>query len=163
MENYAKLELIRHQLLDQDGNVSTAKETSGLVELVTGLLNVYSSDRYTDAEKEMSVDIFYRLINNMPISPLTGEDSEWVSIGDDEAPLWKNIRCSTVFKDQECAWDTDVYFNWSWTADPAFNDGKPFKMYFIDPNQRVKIKFPYVKELPNKVFVPTEAFPEEYI
>ncbi len=159
MDTYSKLELTQSGLIDQAGN-----PTSGVANMVLRLLDAYTSSETTVDDKEMAVDIFSRLVAGVPITPLTGEDSEWVSIGDDENPLWKNTRCSTVFKDNDGAWDTDVFVNWSWVCDPSFNDGKPFKMYFIDENQKVKVTFPYMKELaPNKVFIPTETFPEEYI
>ena len=47
--------------------------------------------------------ILQRCIAGKPLSPLTGEDDEWVEHGDG---VFQNKRCSTVFKD------------------PRFHDGK---------------------------------------
>lgn len=36
-----------------------------------------------------------RLINGQPLTPLTGDDDEWMEVGDG---VYQNVRCSTVFK-----------------------------------------------------------------
>lgn len=41
--------------------------------------------------------ILQRLIAGKPLSPLIGDDSEWLEVGHD---LLQNRRCSTVFKDK---------------------------------------------------------------
>ena len=66
--------------------------------------------------------VLQRLIAGKPLSPLTGEDSEWF-IHDTEGCYAQNIRCSTVFK--------------------ATKDGPS---YNIDVPGRPPITFPYWPE-----------------
>ncbi len=63
--------------------------------------------------------VLQRLIAGKPLSPLTGEDSEWLEVSDG---VWQNIRCSTVFK------------------------GKGGAAYNIDVEGRPPIEFPYWPE-----------------
>lgn len=52
--------------------------------------------------------VLQRLIAGKPLSPLTGEDSEWTYVAADQSgPLYQNKRCSTVFKDSHGAYDID--------------------------------------------------------
>lgn len=55
-------------------------------------------------------DVLQRLIKGQPLSPLTGEDDEWVDVAEynGQNALWQNRRCPTVFKDAERAYDIDV-------------------------------------------------------
>jgi len=46
--------------------------------------------------------IFDRLVQFKPLTPLTGEDDEWVEV---ETGVWQNKRCPFIFKDKEKAWD----------------------------------------------------------
>ena len=68
--------------------------------------------------------VLQRLIAGRPLSPLTGEDSEWMDLGDG---VFQNKRMGSVFKD------------------PRFHDGK--LAYEIDaPEPRTAIAFPYWPE-----------------
>lgn len=54
--------------------------------------------------------ILQRLIAGKPLSPITGADSEWIDRSEmnDGKPMWQNMRCSSVFKDADGAYDIDV-------------------------------------------------------
>ena len=69
--------------------------------------------------------ILQKCIAGKPLSPLTGEDDEWMDHGDG---VFQNIRCSSVFKD------------------PRFHEGK--LAYDIDRkgHERESISFPYTPE-----------------
>src|SRR5262245_50201636 len=43
--------------------------------------------------------ILQRLIAGQPLAPLTGADDEWFKPMDD-VPMWQNVRCGSVFKDE---------------------------------------------------------------
>lgn len=53
--------------------------------------------------------VLMRLIAGQPLTPLTGNDDEWMDRSDinDGDPLWQNIRAPSVFKNKERAWDND--------------------------------------------------------
>ena len=60
------------------------------------------------------VEVFNRLISGQPLSPLTGEESEWLDRSDinDGKPIWQNARCSSVFRikvgDEFVCYDIDA-------------------------------------------------------
>lgn len=57
----------------------------------------------------VAAPVLQRLIAGKPLGPLTGEDHEWVHVAEQNGgPLYQNIRCSTVFKDPDRAWDIDI-------------------------------------------------------
>lgn len=65
--------------------------------------------------------VLMRLISGLPLTPLFGDESEWMDHGDG---VFQNIRCGSVFKD------------------PRFHDGK--LAYDLDaPDPRAAITFPY--------------------
>lgn len=49
--------------------------------------------------------ILFKLMNGKPLSPLTGEDWEWVEVDDG---VLQNKRCSTVFRQDGRTYDIDV-------------------------------------------------------
>ena len=66
--------------------------------------------------------VLQRLIAGKPLSPLTGDDNEWIEVG---PQVWQNRRCSTVFKQLR----------------PDLGDG--LFAYNIDTPGRPAITFPY--------------------
>jgi hypothetical protein len=57
------------------------------------------------------IQILHDLLQFKPLTPLTGEDDEWMDVAEYGAKggvLWQNKRRSTVFKDAEGAYDIDV-------------------------------------------------------
>ena len=74
--------------------------------------------------------VLMNLIAGKPLSPLTGDDAEWVDHGDG---VFQNKRCSSVFKD------------------PRFHDGK--LAYDIASGSRAAISFPYMPK-DNRVEMP---------
>jgi hypothetical protein len=39
-----------------------------------------------------------RLVSGLPLSPLTGEEDEWLHTGEEERDVYQNVRCGSVFK-----------------------------------------------------------------
>lgn len=54
----------------------------------------------------VAANVLARLVKGLPLTPLTGDDSEWMEVGPN---VWQNIRCGTVFRDEtgRC-YDIDV-------------------------------------------------------
>ncbi len=52
------------------------------------------------------LDIFYKLSRSKPLTPLTGEDEEWIKVKEN---LLRNRRCQTVFRTPATGetWDMD--------------------------------------------------------
>lgn len=55
----------------------------------------------------VAAPVLQRLIAGKPLSPLTGAWTEWMEVGDETGPLYQNKRCSSVFKDDDGAYDID--------------------------------------------------------
>lgn len=72
------------------------------------LIQTFESQGHRNFETSFIVDIFQKLAQFQPISPLLGTDEEWIAY--DKNTL-QNVRCHTVFKkiDTGRAYDTNVY------------------------------------------------------
>jgi len=49
--------------------------------------------------------VFVRLLNGQPLSPLTGEDDEWMEV---MGGALQNVRCSSVFKEGGRSYDINT-------------------------------------------------------
>lgn len=84
---YARVELARL------GDDAMQKQMSqDLLELV----GVFAGQDHSGSSAIYAIDALKRLLRCQPLTPLTGEDSEWIKQGDD---LFQNKRCPSVFKD----------------------------------------------------------------
>ena len=73
------------------------------------LLDVFSKQEHNTASAAHCIDLFGKLALFRPLSPLTGEDDEWVCVSEDAGePMWQNKRFSPVFKEADGeAYDTN--------------------------------------------------------
>jgi hypothetical protein len=124
--DYAKLEMERAGMFDGDMNQAMAED-------VLALIKVFGEQGHSGMSAPFCLKMFARLASHKPIGPLTGDDSEWMLVGEN---MWQNMRYSAVFKD----------------ADHAYNiEGKVFRdpdgSCWTNSESRVAITFPYeVKE-----------------
>lgn len=122
---YAKRELeIAGYNLDEDG------PNKWIAENVLELLEVFSKQGHSGSSAPWCVSLFKTLAAHEPISPLTGDDSEWMEVGNG---LFQNIRCPRVFKQDGVAYDIDG---------KVFTDPDGFS--YTDGESRVSVTFPYV-------------------
>lgn len=91
-------------------------------EVMIQLLDVFLDEFDSGGAVAVAAPVLMRLIAGKPLTPLTGEDEEWVDHGNG---VFQNKRASSVFKD------------------PRFHDGK--LAYDIDnqSDPRGAITFPY--------------------
>jgi len=82
----AKAELERINFGEEDSAV--------MIEILEKFLDQWDSGGAVAAV----APVFMQLLAGGPLSPLTGEDDEWMEISDD-GPLFQNKRCGSVFKD----------------------------------------------------------------
>lgn len=111
---HAKSELRAAGLFDADADYDGAIATS-----VVALMETFCAYGHSGGSAEQTIAVFTRLVNCKPLTPLTGDDSEWNEVGADVESMWQNKRCASVFKDRKTAWDIDK------------------------PGHRVPITFPY--------------------
>ena len=96
---------------------------------ILDILRVFSEQGHSGSSAPYVINLFTKLAMFKPISPLTGEDSEWDEISDG---IYQNNRASTVFKDHDRVYDIN---------------GKVFRekdgACFTSSESRVDVTFPY--------------------
>ena len=102
-----------------------------IAEDVLELIDIFSEQDHSGLSGSITLQIFYRLANFLPLSPLTGEDDEWNDHG-------QNKRCSHVFKDETGVYDS---------RGKVFSDDGG-ESFYTCRDSRVYITFPYI--VPNE-------------
>ena len=64
-------------------------------ESVLELMEVFAKQGHSGGSAPIVADIFYKLAMYKNLSPVTGEDDEWMETGDN---VFQNKRCSALFK-----------------------------------------------------------------
>ena len=91
-----------------------------------------------------AIGLLSKLMNFEPLSPLTGEDSEWIDVAEyGHGPtLYQNNRKSSVFKDADgSCYDIDGKVFWEWYRT---DDGDVYRSYYSCLDSRTPVTFPYV-------------------
>ena len=101
-------------------------------ENVLELMSVFQKQGHSGFSAPYVLNVFNKLAMHKPITPLTGDDSEWSDVGND---MYQNNRCSAVFKDGK---DGDAY----WINGNIFRDQNGCT--FTNEHSRVKVVFPWV-------------------
>lgn len=93
------------------------------------MVQLFSEEGHSGFSASYAIGILTKLLSFEPLTPLTGEDSEWMEVGTN---MWQNIRCGHVFKDDQGARDAE---------------GKIFEdetgMRFTSKDSAVAVEFPY--------------------
>ena len=119
-------------------------------ESILELIEVFGKQGHSGSSAPYVIGMFFKLASFEPISPLTGEDSEWEKI---DFQTFQNVRCSRVFKNINTGAVYDV-------------QGKVFEepdgSRFANNDSIVDITFPYT---PNTVVVkvPAPEPPQEVV
>lgn len=106
------------------------------------LLETFANQHHSGFSAGYVLSLFDRLARFEPIGPLTGADSEWTHVADQNGPLYQNRRDGTVFKD-----DTGAY----WIDGKIFRD--QYGTTYTNRDSRVYIEFPWTKPKPEIVDV----------
>lgn len=111
---------------------------------VLELLKVFAAQGHSGMSAPYVLSVFNTLVRFEPLSPLTGEDSEWTEVGED---TFQNNRCSEVFKEGK---DGEAY----WINGKIFRDKSGCT--YTNKNSRVPVVFPWTRPEPEIVDVPAE-------
>lgn len=105
---HAKRELKIIGMFAEDADDMNAEMTKNILDL----LDVFSKQGHSGFSAQYCIEMFYQLAKYKSLSPLTGEDSEWVEVSvDDGVPLYQNKRLSSVFKNSNGeAYDLDAIY-----------------------------------------------------
>ncbi len=78
-------------------------------ENVVKIVEAFASGGHSGSTAAYTLGLVERLLRFDPITPLTGDDAEWMDVSEMSGqPMWQNRRCSHVFKDETRAWDIDA-------------------------------------------------------
>ena len=104
---------------------------------VKELLETFQKQGHSGMSAPHVAKIFSRLIQGDTLTPLTGEDSEWMEVGED---LLQNVRCSSVFKNTKTgeANNIDAIV---WTGEGR---GDTFTGTVDDIRSSQNLKFPFM-------------------
>lgn len=129
MEMWAEKELAR-LLGDPDGDDLQRIMNKHLLKMI----RQFGREGHSGGSAGYAIWALGKLLSWEPLTPLTGEDSEWNDISDmSGGPMWQNNRCGRVFKGADGrAYDID---------------GKVFRepsgVSFTNFDSRVYVTFPY--------------------
>lgn len=108
---------------------------------VLALLELFASQGHSGFSAPYAIELFSKLAKFEPLTPLTGEECEWVDVAEQSGyPLYQNKRCGHVFKDNERAYDVNGIVFWEWYND---SEGMPQKTYFTSKGSHTTVTFPY--------------------
>lgn len=119
----------------------------------------FDGQGHSGSSANYAIAMLNRVLRYKPISPLTGEESEWHCVSEADpsnprTPVFQNVRDSEVFKEGK---DGKAY----WMCGRVFRD--PKGCTFTNRDSRVNIEFPWVHpEKPEIVdVVPADPEPME--
>jgi hypothetical protein len=144
---YAMNEFQAAGWVDSNGKWSDSTQQA-MCEHVMDLLRVFGDEGHSGTTAPYAINLFSKLAKFEPITPLTGDDSEWNEISDectDEVSVYQNKRCGAVFK-QSNRFDGKPYYLeavvfWDWHTDSE--TGRKFKSYYTSGDSARVIEFPY--------------------
>ena len=127
------------------------------------MMQEFANEGHSGFSASYAINILTKLMDFKPLSPLTGEDSEWRNVSDyGPEPHYQNIRRSSVFKDADgSCYDIDGKVFWEW-AMPYEEGGEPYKTYYTCRESRVPVTFPYtVPDKPIYEYRHSDATPQQ--
>jgi hypothetical protein len=129
--NFAKSEL---DIIGMKEDSSDA-ENLAMREHILKMVKVFSDEGHSGFSANYAVAILQKLLKFEPLSPLTGEDSEWNLISEEEN-LYQNKRCSHVFRENGKAYDINgkVFVQENGSA-------------YTSNDSKVYVDFPYVPKV----------------
>ncbi len=78
-------------------------------ENVLKIVGAFADGGHSGSSAAYTIGIVERLMRFDPLTPLSGDDAEWMDVSRETgSPMWQNRRCSHVFKDEVKAWDIDA-------------------------------------------------------
>ena len=155
MIDFAKSELDRIGMADVD---RTGDDINFCIrDHILRMVEEFSAEGHSGYSASYALGILKKLLAFEPLTPLTGEDSEWTDVTEESGGnvMYQNKRLSSVFKDNNSAWDIDGKLFWEWHTDEE--SGEKSKIYFSGSGCATPVEFPYTKpDEPIYEYRPTE-------
>ena len=128
--------------LDRIGMTADGDEYNAMMRNhILHMIEEFAKEGHSGFSASYAIQCLEKLLRFEPLSPLTGEDNEWVDVrGLGDEPGWQNKRCSRVFKNTDGkAYDIEGVVYWQWVER---EDGSKYKSYYTKGNRKY-IEFPY--------------------
>ena len=140
MTEFAKKEMDIIGLTEDD-------EMNGMMRKhILHMVKEFADEGHSGFSAPYALSILQKVLAYKPLSPLTGEDSEWNDMSDYGRGdnMYQNNRYSCVFKEGKDgeAYNIDGKVFWDWYTDPK--TGEKSKSYYTCKDSRVPVIFPYV-------------------
>lgn len=134
--DYAKEELKKIGMID-----SGEPYNEEVAKAILDLIGLFASQGHSGFTAPYTVNAFKRLAMYKPLSPLTGEDSEWSEVS---SGVYQNKRYSAVFKEDGKAYNIEG---------KMFTDNNGLTWY-LSKDSHIEITFPYVvPDEPEEVYL----------
>jgi len=107
------------------------------------MIEEFAEEGHSGFSASYALGILTKLLAYKPLTPLTGEDNEWMEVGpsSDGKPLYQNKRCFSVFKDSSGGvYDSNGKV---FTETCVDEDGEEFESSFSNKDSSVPVTFPY--------------------
>lgn len=134
--DHAKRELNLISDLNDEDDIKYGEK---IISMIENFCDLNETDSLSRAMGKIIV--LNKLLKFEPLSPLTGEDSEWTQIGTqgENNPLYQNNRSPRVFKTKnDGAYDTEGLIFYE------LKNQYPYINFFTTKDSHVKINFPYL-------------------
>ncbi len=141
MSEFARFELEKAGWFDDDQAMAVS---------LLAAIGAFAAYSHSGSSGPAAAAVLLRLIHQKPLSPLTGDEDEWVHVTDDPKPLWQNKRCGSVFTDGTGAYDIDAQVT-------RYPDGT---LVSQDEDRRTVIAFPY--DVPEQPRIVDRPFPSDH-
>lgn len=112
---------------------------------VMELLKVLETQGHSGMSLPYVLSVFNKLAKQKPLSPLTGEDDEWMEVGPE---VYQNIRCGSIFKKGKFG---QAY----WLDGVIFRDQNGHT--FTNGYSRTPVQFPYTIKEPTVIDIYQEG------
>lgn len=128
-----ELDIILNKCEDEESKEMQKEMNKDILQVV----EVFSKQGHSGFSASYAINLIKKLLNYEPITPLTGEDDEWIKLDYDSDTCYQNKRCSRVFKDKDGrAYDIEG---------KIFSDNNGKSWYVKGGGgSRVYINFPYI-------------------
>ena len=143
---YAKSELDLIGLTED----STDEMNRDMRKCILEIMQKFADQGHSGFSAGYAVNILNKLLRYEPLTPLTGEDDEWIELGYDSELKYQNKRFGQVFKDADGrAYDSagKVFYEWYERDLEPDEEGYPgihkYRSHFTSRDSRVYIEFPY--------------------
>jgi hypothetical protein len=108
------------------------------------MIKEFAAEGHSGFSASYAISLLSKLLEFKPLSPLTGEDSEWNDVAQygDGTTLYQNNRRSSVFKDADgSCYDIDGKVFWEWYRT---DNGDVSRSYYSCRESRMPVTFPYM-------------------